>query len=210
MIVKTIKKYKKGNGFRYEISINKKDIEELNNTKEVNIFENSEYKSLQNQINSLKRTIDNKNKEISSHEKNNKTTKEASDKIKKKIELLDIEHEMLEKRNDKLILENTELLRQNKSLKNELANIDELTNKFNDLITNLDKQHNDQLKDSYEKFNAEITKYIAVNQLQNMALKQIQGLGLLDLIRNKHKKIARDEIKELDTKPVYELTKKES
>jgi len=33
-----------------------------------------------------------------------------------------------------------------------------------------------------------IKKYIAVNQLQNTALKQILELRFIDMIRNKHKK----------------------
>lgn len=42
-----------------------------------------------------------------------------------------------------------------------------------------DQQHIDQLKQSYEQFNQDLQKYIT------------------DLIRNKHKTIAKDQIKEL-------------
>jgi chromosome segregation ATPase len=226
MIVKTIKKYKKGNGFRYEISINKKNIEELNNTKKVNILTNTEYKSFKSQIKSLKQTIDNQNKEIKklyanidNHKRYNKTDKESNDKLCQKIELLDIEHETLEKRNDKLIQENTELLRQTKYLKKELSNIDDLTNKFNtlikdlntqnnDKIAKLNQQHHDKLEQIYYNFNEDLKKYITVNQLQNTALKQILELGFIDLIRNKHKKIAKNQIKELDKKPILEYVLK--
>jgi hypothetical protein len=48
-----------------------------------------------------------------------------------------------------------------------------------------------------------------INQPQNVALQQILELGLIDIIRNKHKKIAKDQIKELKAdKKVYELTEK--
>ena len=47
---------------------------------------------------------------------------------------------------------------------------------------------------------------ITINQPQNTALKQILELGFVDMLINKHKKIAKDQIKELDSKPVYELT----
>jgi len=46
--------------------------------------------------------------------------------------------------------------------------------------------------------------------LQNAVLKQILELGFIDIIRNKHKKIAKDQMKELDTKPVYELVEKKN
>ena len=38
-----------------------------------------------------------------------------------------------------------------------------------------------------------------MNILQNTALKQILELGFIDLIKNKHKKIAKDQIKELNS-----------
>jgi len=203
MIEKEVKKYARtgAKGYNYRINLSKQD----NLTGKIFILTVDEYKSLQNKLISQDETIAKQDKEI----KEMHSKIDNHDKLEQKIELLDIEHEIIEKRNDKLIKENTDLLRENKALKNELVNIDDLTNKFNDLIKDLDKQHNKELKDSYNQFHSELTKYITVNQLQNTALKQILELGFIDLIRNKHKKIAKDQIKELDTKPVYELTKKE-
>jgi len=90
MIAKTIKKYKKGNGFRYEIAINKQDLEDLNNVEQVNILPNNEYKSLQDKIKILKETINNQDKEIkqlyeklNNIEENNKTIKQLKHLIKK-------------------------------------------------------------------------------------------------------------------------------
>jgi len=194
--------------------------------------------TINQQNHKVNQTIANKDNEIKelhikidTHENNNKAIRESNEKLREKIYFLGMEHEHFDKRNDKLIKENTELLRENKYLKKELNNIKDTTIKFNTLITDLQKQqdetikelnkqqdkiieninmkHQDQLKQIYEKFNKDLTKYITVNQLQNTALKQILELGFIDLIRNKHKKIAKDQIKELDNKPVYELTKKE-
>jgi len=80
---------------------------------------------------------------------------------------------------------------------------------INESIEKITKEHQDQLKQSYEQFNKDMTKYIAVNHLQNNALKQILELGFIDIIRNKHKSIAKDQIKELNNdKKVYELIEK--
>ena len=131
-----------------------------------------------------------------------------------------------------------ELLTENKTLKNELKNLEninktskelyeskyetlkelnqqhhksmkELSKQQDKTIENINTKHQEQLKQIYDKFNEDLTKYITVNQLQNTALKRILELGFIDLIMNKHKKIAKDQIKELATdKKVYELTLK--
>jgi hypothetical protein len=177
MIQKTIKKYKKGNGFRYEISINKKDLEDLNDTKKVNILSNKEYESLNNKIKDSEQTIAKQDKEIkqvyeklNNIEKNNKNIKELERSY----------HETIK----------------------------EITREQSKTIKELNKEQVDYLKQIYDEFNNELKKYITVNQLQNTALKQILELGFIDLIRNKHKKIAKKQIKELDDKKVYELTPK--
>jgi chromosome segregation ATPase len=112
--------------------------------------------------------------------------------------------------NEKIAKQNKELAqlyeRINKIDENEQT-IKEIVELHDEAIKELDQQHIDQLKESYEHFNKEITKYITANQLQNTALKQILELGFIDIIKNKHKQIAKDQIKELDKKPVYELTK---
>ena len=89
-----------------------------------------------------------------------------------------------------------------------LKNIKESEQLLHQTIKELNKEQVDYLKQIYDDFNKELKKYITVNQLQNQALEQILELGLIDIIRNKHKKIAKKQIKELDTDVVYELTPK--
>jgi tagatose-1,6-bisphosphate aldolase len=212
MIKKEVKEYKRGNSHTYRINIAKQD----NLTGIVSILTVDEYESLQNQIKKKDETLANQDKEIK--ELYNKI--DNHDKLYQKIELLDIEHGTLEKRNDKLIQENTALLRKNKDLENNLSNIDETATKSNELIKNLHKQqdetikeldqmHHDQLKETYEQFNKDLTKYITANNLQNTALKRILELGFIDLIRNKHKKIAKNQIKEIDKPKSYKPDFKE-
>jgi predicted nuclease with TOPRIM domain len=214
MIEKEVKKYARtgAKGYNYRINLSKQD--NLNGT--VSILTVYEYKSLQNQISSQHTTIAKQDKKI----KGLYSKIDNHDELQQKIELLGTENEMLEKRNDKLITENTELLRQNKYFKKELTNIEDMTNKFNILIKDLQKQHDNaieklnkenisQLKESYDKFNEDLTKYITLNQLQNTALKRILELGFIELIRNKHKKIAKANIKKIDNKPVLEYVLKE-
>ena len=181
MIQKTIKKYKKGNGFRYEISINKKDLEDLNDTKKVNILSNKEYESLNNQIKDSKQTIAKQDKEIkqvyeklNNIEKNNKNIKELEKTLHKQYQ----------------------------------ETIKEITKEQSKTIKELNQEQVDYLKQIYDEFNDELKKYITVNQLQNQALEKILELGFIDIIRNKHKTIAKDQIKELTSKKVYELTPK--
>jgi septal ring factor EnvC (AmiA/AmiB activator) len=110
MIDKTIKQYKKGNSFRYEININKKDLENLNNDLNVKIISNKEYIQLNNEIkektdsnNNLKNKLDqleqtqNNIKEIiTAHEntiqkinnENNQNIKQLNDSYNKKLEKL--------------------------------------------------------------------------------------------------------------------------
>jgi hypothetical protein len=47
------------------------------------------------------------------------------------------------------------------------------------------------------EFTTELEKYIAVYQLQNKALKDILDQGYIDLIRNRYKKIVKDNIKKI-------------
>ena len=152
--------------------------------------------------------------------------------------LREVEYQRFEAQNDQFIRENGELLKDNKSLKKEIKNlkndnktikqvettykeiieklnqqqdktIKELNKNQHETLTELDQQHNTQLNENYDKFNEDLKKYIQIITLQNAALKQILELGFIDMIMNKHKKIAKDQIKELkEDKKVYELTVK--
>jgi len=87
--------------------------------------------------------------------------------------------------------------------------IKKLDQQHHEQLKEIDQQHINQLKESYEQFNKDMTKYITINQLQNTALQQILELGFIDIIRNKHKSIAKDQIKELtNDKKIYELIEK--
>jgi DNA repair exonuclease SbcCD ATPase subunit len=118
--------------------------------------------------------------------------------------------------NEHYISENRKLLEEKKDLENKIKNLEAINKTFKEVnqdkdqtIKELNKENIQQLKESYDKFNEELKKYITVNQLQNTALKQILELGFMDLIRNKHKKIANENLKELkEDKKVYELTEK--
>jgi len=119
----------------------------------------------------------------------------------------------LDKSNDIIIINCKEYrkiqskLNEYDSLKKEIESIKKTLEHQTETSLKLDQQHHDQLKQSYNQFNNDLKKYIAVNQLQNTALKQILELGFIDMIMNKHKKIAKNQIKELKKdKKVYELT----
>jgi len=94
-------------------------------------------------------------------------------------------------------------------LENKIKSIEENSNKLHETLKELDKQHNNQLNENYDKFNEDLKKYIQIITLQNTGLKQILELGFIDIIMNKHKNIANEQIKELSNdKKVYELTQK--
>jgi hypothetical protein len=182
MIKKEVKEYKQRDKTIQRINILKSD----NISGTVYIFEEKEYNILMKEIATLKELIvnqDNDNKIMGElKETHQETIKELTQKQDETIEKLDKKyHETIKK------------LNQDKD----------------QTIKELNKESMVQLKSSYDQFNAELKKYITVNQLQNTALKQILELGFLDLIRNKHKRIAKDQIKELNKdNKVYELTEK--
>jgi len=205
--------------------------EKLNQT--INIL-NKKLEDENKNVLELTTQIQNKNNKIATLEIDTKILQDQN----KTINELKKEITETDKRNGKLIVENTELSKKikhyTKELEDTIANqelrikeyeinernieqietiykktFENITKQQDKTIENINTKHQDQLKQIYDKFNKDLTKYIAVNQLQNTALKQILELGFIDLIRNKHKKIAKDQIKELDTKPVYELAKKE-
>ena len=158
-------------------------------------------------------------KEIKEYKQGNDTVQRINilkrDNIKDYVYILEIkeyEHlqnkiESLEKTISKQDDELKQLSVKFENMENNNKTLKELNQNQYKTIEKLDQQHIDQLKQSYEQFNNEIKKYLTVNQLQNTALKQILEIGFIDLIRNKHKKIAKDQIKELtNDKKVYELT----
>ena len=158
-------------------------------------------------------------KEIKEYKQGNDTVQRINilkrDNIKDDVYILEIkeyEHlqnkiESLEKTISKQDDELKQLSVKFENMENNNKTLKELNQNQYKTIEKLDQQHIDQLKESYEQFNNDLKKYIAVNQLQNTALKQILELGFIDMIQNKHKKIAKNQIKELSNdKKVYELT----
>ena len=127
----------------------------------------------------------------------------------------------------KLNEEVKEVLEENKILKSQIKtqkHYDRLFNKFekdkfktmNELqkkqmrqVAEMYEQHNTQLKEVYVEFNKEIQRYYELNNAYSIAFNNIMKLGLLDLLKNKHKQIAKDNIKQLDTKKFIEYVPKE-
>jgi len=167
---------------------------------------NSEIVNLDQDIKKLKES----SKETTNITQENNNLVRENTKLFKEIKTLKKQLQDQEYENKKLSLK-LETIEENYKniLKNNEKNLKESHDKFYETIEKLTKEHHEQLKESYDKFNEDLKKYISVNQLQNVALKQILELGFIDLIRNKHKIIAKKQIKELDQKPVYELIKKE-
>ena len=204
-----------------KVNNQKKIIDETKQKIDSYIKENNEYihllKSKNKQIIELKESIKQNDTII------NDLTTQINNIKNEQIK----ENGIIERRIDNFIKENGELLREKKELKERInlmenneknlkesntklhESIEKITTQQHQITAKITKEYQNQLKESYDKFNEDIKKYITLNQLQNTALKQILELRFIDLIRNKHKKIAKEQIKELDKKPVYELTKKE-
>ena len=150
--------------------------------------ENKDIKTLRNRLERQRNEIMSKNNEILNYKEDIEKKHEENKKLEKTIASNEISLIKLEQ--------------ENKTLKQNYE-------QDNQTIENLWQQHDDKIEKMYNDFNEDLGKYVVINTLQNAAFKQILELGLCDLIRNKHKKIAKNQIKELNTKPVYELTKKE-
>ena len=140
--------------------------------------------------------------------------KKENESNKQFIQTLSNNHDIFEKQNIKL----TEQVKTQKHYdklfkdleKTQSRTIRELDKSHTKQLLLLDKRHNAQINENYKDFHKQLQKYIDVYKLQNKALKDILDLGYIDLIRNKYKKIARDNIKELDTSREYiEYTIKE-
>jgi len=186
---------KKGTGvFTYRINVSLRD----NLNEEVIILNLEEYEALQSEISELKNNrinnaeIKEKDKEISdlTLQLQNKNEQIANLEENKTKDHESIAYEL--KYANKLLDQQHETIKHDR-----------------DTMKEINQQHTDKLEQIYDKFNKELQKYVAVNHLQNNALKQILELGFIDIIRNKHKSIAKDQIKELtDDKKVYELAEK--
>ena len=229
VIKKKVSKYKRGDSFGYRINISKTD--NLSKDENIIILKNIEYKTLNDNITDCEKTINDSNHEL-------KKTKNKLLSCNKTLNDFKKEINETNKRNGKLMVENTELLKQIKNIEKEfeqtIANqelelkeyeinsknieqiesiyketLEKVANQQDKTMQELNEKYHNQLNEIYNNFKKDLEKYITVNQLQNAALKQILELGFIDLIRNKHKKIAKKQIKELDNdKKVYELTLK--
>jgi len=182
MLKKEIREFKKGNGVGYRIYISNKDLKELNNSRDINILTNNEYYKISKTNDDLEKKIDNLKQEVE-----NKKNEIAI--LKSNIQT--------EKHYKELIKELSQ---------HQETTLEKMDKQHNETIKELNQEQIDYLKQIYDEFNDELKKYITINQLQNQALEQILELGFIDIIRNKHKTIAKDQIKELTTNKVYELT----
>jgi len=185
MIEKEIREYKQGNKTVQRINILKSD--NMDNGKVI-ILSPNEYEDLKNDIEYYKQEneqldynlieFQTKNKELSNQIKNQR----HYDRIFKRIE--------------------------NSNIKNLSTVAKELDKKHNNQIIEINKEYNSVLDEktreynnNYKLFNKELIKYRVVYELQNKALKEISELGYVDLFRNKFRKIAKENIRQLD-KPV--------
>jgi chromosome segregation ATPase len=87
--------------------------------------------------------------------------------------------------------------------------LEKITKQQDETIKELNQQFHNQAKENNDEFNRKLEKYIAVNLRQNEALKEILNLGFLDLIRNKHKKLANKNIEKLDNTILKYVLKEE-
>ena len=210
MIEKEIKEYKQGRDTVQRINIRKID----NLKGQVCILEINEYKKLITENKTLNMEIKNKNKEIAILGENNKTIEKSNQDLQENIKELSQQYNKIEnktKDQEDIIQElkyaNKLLDQQHETITHHRKTIEKLNQQQHETIEKITRQHTNNLERIYDKFNKELQKYIAVNQLQNIALKQILELGFIDMIMNKHKKIAKNQIKELSNdKKVYELT----
>ena len=208
MIKKRVKATKRKNSNSYTYKINLK-VGEFEHDEKVAILKFNDYELLQKKIENLK-INEKSSKETKQLEEQNDKLRISNLELSKDYERIKTKYQEKEKENKELtvqlnnIEENYEHI-----LENTEKNLKHSNDKLHESIEKITKEHQDQLKQSYDQFNKDMKKYIAVNHLQNNALKQILELGFIDIIRNKHKSIAKDQIKELSNdKKVYELVEK--
>ena len=101
-----------------------------------------------------------------------------------------------------------------KDLLNEIKRLKEIINNQKQeykTIQEIEQIHKETIIKLTNEHKTEIKKYTEQNTILRTILRQIFELGFIDLLRNKHKKIAKKQIKELDNdNVVYELVEKKN
>jgi hypothetical protein len=212
MIEKEVKEYKQGNKIIQRINLLKSDNLEKDQKiiiltdREFTIYnDNAEY--YRNRINELEDTLnlkENRIKELINE--SFKSTESITHDYEKEIGLLELE---LKTEKEKLKKE-MKTQKHYDSIFNKLGkyydkNIKEIDSNSTTLFKELDKQHNNQVKKLYN----ELSKYKSVYSLQNKALKEIFEMGYLDSLLNKNKKIAKENINQIEGKETIEFVPKE-
>jgi len=186
MIEKEVREYKQGTKRVKKINILQSD--NLEKDEKVVILTVKEFNELNDTINKYKTETDKLDKRLIKLEKEQEVNQS---KIKN------------QRHYDKLLtrIENNH----EKNLTNVTKDLDK---QHNNQIIQLNKEYNiildkktREYNTNYELFNKELIKYRTVYELQNKALKEIAELSYIDLFRNKFKKIAKENIKQL-SKPV--------
>jgi len=234
MVVKKIKKVfsEDTKDYNYRIDVSKTDDLEG----KVKILKYDEYISLTNQIDSLSKHLAflekellNKNREIADLKQKvkneehyaqiiNELNKENNENVQKIQFMRDktIKDTKQKIDNKNMIIANLEqkikteehfaIIIRNLNQKNN-ENIQKIQIAKDKTIKELDHQHHEQLRKTFDEFNKDLKKYVAIHQLQNTALKQILKLGFIDSIKGKHKEIAKAQIKDLgENKEVKKIT----
>ena len=83
-------------------------------------------------------------------------------------------------------------------------------------IKEMDKQHHEQLKEANELYIDDFKKFVAITELHNKALKEIDEMGFINILLRKYKEIIinvnkedmLDYFKDKNKQPVYELKPK--
>jgi len=206
MVVKEIKKnFQPYKGYNYRINISESD----NLIGKVKILNCYEYNDLTNEINTLKqqlelskKEIDNKNREIANWKQKIKTEEDYSQIISdlnrennENVQKIQLMRDQSLKKIDKKTNEIASLKQKIKTQDyygKVMENLEETQHKR---IKEMDQQHNDQIKKINENNNLNLEKYIVINQLQKAALKRIEELGFIALLKSQHKKIVREQLK---------------
>jgi methylthioribose-1-phosphate isomerase len=200
MVVKETKKYPNSEN-DYDHGINTYDFEG-----KVKILKCQEYVDLINKIKTLthqlkisEKEILNKTYEIAELEKDySQTINELNNECEENIQNIQFMRSTAKDKSNQI----SKLKKEIKDQKYYDEFLKNLENTQHKKIKELDQQHNDKIEKIYYKFNEDLKKYITVNELQKIALKQILKLGFIDMLRMKHKKIVKNQIKELDQKPI--------
>jgi myosin heavy subunit len=155
--------------------------ETTSTTKENNNLIRENTKLLQ-EIKTIKSKHQEKNKEL------NKQLQNQKDEIKK----LSLKLESIEKNHEE-----------------KLNQLKESNDKLHQDIKEIGKEHSKTLKQTYDDFNKNFIEYVNLNNVQNQAFQDILKLNFIGLIMNKHKKIANENIKKIQNKPVIKYVPEE-